>query len=146
MNFDPYQLDLCQYLICARIAYVGRAAPLVLDDFMQGRILPSKWPINIITYSNPLLCAEVYKVLYIRDTLHPCRAHVRVFTIIHFLRARANIHTGKHYVYCNRGNSGLENSYWPIPRFVCSIETPIPRDSCFYTTYKPRELVSDILV
>ena len=34
--------------------------------------------------------AKVYKVLY---TDPPCRIHVHMFTIIQFLRARANIHT-----------------------------------------------------
>ena len=29
-------------------------------------------------------------------------------------------------------NKGLENSYQPIPRFVCNIEALIPRDLCFY--------------
>ena len=48
------------------------------------------------------------------DTVPPCRAHVHMFTIIQFLRVRANIHTvleGQQHVYCIQGNSGLENSY-----------------------------------
>ena len=35
---------------------------------------------------------KVYKPLYTQDTV-PCRAHVHMFTIIQFLRARANIDT-----------------------------------------------------
>ena len=41
----------------------------------------------------------------------PCRAYVHMFTIIQFLRARANIHTvleGKQHVYCIQGNNGQE--------------------------------------
>ena len=47
-----------------------------------------------------------------------------------FLRARENIHTvveGLPSVYCIQGNNGLENSYQPIPCFVCKIEALIPR-------------------
>lgn len=40
-------------------------------------------------------------------------------------------------------NNGLENSYQPIPRFVCDIEALSlglrPRESYFYIAYKPRE-------
>ena len=34
-----------------------------------------------------------YTRFYICDTVPPCRVHVHMFTIIQFLRARANIHT-----------------------------------------------------
>ena len=64
------------------------------------------------------------------DTDPPCRAHVHMFTIIiQFLRARASIHTvfeGQKHVYCVHRNNGLENSYQPIPCFVCNIEALIP--------------------
>ena len=45
------------------------------------------------------------------DPVPPCRAHVHniVFTIIQFLRVRANIHTvleGQQHVYCIQGNNG----------------------------------------
>ena len=75
-------------------------------------------------------CYVVAKVYKVCDTIPPCRVNVHMLTIIQFLRARANIHTvleGQQHVYCIQGNSGLENSYWPIPHFVCSIETLIPR-------------------
>ena len=69
-----------------------------------------------------------------------------MFTIIQFLRARANIHTvleGQKHAYCIHRNNGLENSYQLIPRFVCNIEALIPQDLCFYIAYKPLELVNN---
>ena len=41
-------------------------------------------------------------------------SQLAMFTIIQFLRVRANIHTvfeDQQRVYCIQGNSGLENSY-----------------------------------
>jgi hypothetical protein len=95
--------------------------------------------------------AKVYKVLYICDTVPRCRAHVHMFTIIQFLRPGQTFIQflrGLKHVYCIRGSNGLENSYQPIPRFVCSVEALktslglCPRDLCFYTAYKSRELVN----
>ena len=55
---------------------------------------------------------------------------------------------GKHsysswHICCIHGNNGLENSYWLIPRSVCNIEALIHRDLCFYTAYKPQELIGN---
>ena len=85
------------------------------------------------------------------SSLSHCRAHVHTFTIVQFLGVMSNIHTvldGQQHVYCIHGNNGLENSYSPIPRFVCNIEPFIPRafcprDSCFYTSYRLREMVNN---
>ena len=57
--------------------------------------------------------AKVYKVL---------RAHVHMFTIIQFLRVRASTHTVLEAENMFIVSNGLENSYQPIPRFVCNME------------------------
>ena len=51
-----------------------------------------------------------------------------MFTIIQFLRVRANIHTvlegqQDEYVYCIQGNNRLETVIDQSLTFVCSIET-----------------------
>ena len=93
------------------------------------------------------MVAKVYKVLY--DTDPPCRARVHMFTIIQFLRTRANVHTifqRAKNVNCIHRNNGVENSYQPIPRLVYNIEALLPQDLCFYIAYKPRELVNNYYI
>ena len=46
----------------------------------------------------------------------------------------------QHIICCIQGNNGLKNSYQPIPH-IFNIEALIPQDLCFYTAYKPWELV-----
>ena len=77
------------------------------------------------------------------DTVPPCRAYVHYYTVPEGKGKHCTVLEGQH-VYCIQGNNGLENSYQPIPDFVCCIETLIPRalPSGFVllcTAYKPRE-------
>ena len=67
------------------------------------------------------------------DTDPPCRAYVHiVFTIIQFLRARANTYIqflrakNIYLLYPRKQWTRTIISYWPIPHFVCSIEALIP--------------------
>ena len=63
--------------------------PLVCNNNDINQLL--RFVYNIL--ARCYVAAKVYKVLYISDTDPPCRAHAHMFTIIQFLRARANIHT-----------------------------------------------------
>ena len=47
------------------------------------------------------------------------------------------------FIVAIHGNNGLENSYQPIPLFVCNIEALIPQALPSYTAYKPQELVNN---
>ena len=46
------------------------------------------------------------------DTDTPCRTLVHIHTVLE----------GQQHVCCIQGSNGLENSYWPIPKVVCSTE------------------------
>ena len=65
----------------------------------------------IVVLAHCYVVAKVYTRYCICDTVPSCRAHVHMFTIIQFLRARANILEALQHVNCIQGNNGLENSH-----------------------------------
>ena len=94
--------------------------------------------------------AKVYKVLYnyVIQTLLVGSISITILCLLHYTAPEGE---GKHlhgsveglfqHICCIQGNNGLKNSYQPIPHYIFNIETLIPQDLCFYTAYKPWELV-----
>ena len=80
--------------------------------------------------------AKVYKVLYYNMyVLHPLLVGSHPYVYYYTVpkgkgkgkHSYSSIIEGQQHVYCIQGNNRLDNSYWPIPHFVCSVETVIPR-------------------
>ena len=68
--------------------------PQELCDSKHVDMNPTRKICIIYITSSPLLCGCLRYTRYcICDTDPPCRVHAHMFTIIQFLRARANIHT-----------------------------------------------------
>ena len=83
------------------------------------------------------------------DTVPPCRAHVHMFTIIQFLRTKANIHTvlgAKNMFIVSMETMGQKIvKDQSLALYAVQKHSSLglcPWDLCFYIAYIPQELVN----